>query len=318
MKIKILDSVTLGDDISLDCFRELGELSVYPTTDPEEVAERIADADIVILNKVKLNPENLAGAKKLRLICITATGFDNVDVAYCRSVGIGVTNVAGYSTDSVVQVTLSMALSLACHLTEYAEYVNDGSYSAGKSHNRLIPVYHELAGKTWGILGYGSIGRRVGAVAAAMGCRVLAYRRTPTGAEGVPTVSLEELLSESDVLSIHVPLSNETRGLLSREKLSLMKRDSILINVARGAVLDEGAVADMLLSGQLGGFGADVYSCEPLPAAHPYSLLRNMPNVILTPHMAWAAYEARCRCIGEVAENIRSFLKGERRSRLDI
>ena len=316
MKIAVLDAGTLGDDLSLSPLSEFGEVAVYRETPPESVAERIADADIAVLNKVRLGAENLGNAKKLKLICITATGFDNVDTAYCRGAGIGVCNVVGYSTDSVAQITLSLVLSLFSHLREYDEYVRSGAYSAGTAHNRLIPVYRELAGKTWGVVGYGNIGRKVAAVANALGCRVVCTRSNPTGNEPDEVLPIDELLRASDVVTLHVPLNDGTRNLLSSERLSLMKPDAIVVNAARGGVWDEQAVADALLAGKLGGVGSDVYAKEPMAKDHPFAALKDSDRAIFTPHMAWGAYEARVRCLDDICQSIRSFLSGGKRSRI--
>ena len=316
MKIVVLDAGTLGSDLSLSPLSEFGEVTVHRETPPELVAERIADADIAVLNKVKLGKENLGEAKRLKLICITATGFDNVDVAYCKNAGIGVVNVVGYSTDSVAQITLSLVFSLASHLREYDAFVRSGRYSAGTAHNRLEPVYHELAGKTWGVVGYGNIGRKVADVARALGCRVVCTRKKPTGNETDGFLPIDDLLRVSDVVTLHVPLNDGTRNLLSRERLALMKPDAILVNAARGGVWDEAAVAEALLEGKLGGIGSDVYAVEPMAKDHPFAALQNFDRAIFTPHMAWGAYEARVRCLDDICQSIRSFLSGGNRSRI--
>lgn len=315
MKISVLDAATLGADIDLSVFSAFGEVAVYPTTLPEEMAAHTKGAEVLVLNKVKCNGETLKEADSLRLICVAATGYDNIDVAYCRRRGIAVCNVVGYSTDSVAQLTVSMALSLCNHLAEYDAYTKSGAYAGGKDANRVSPVYHELRGKTWGILGGGNIGKQVARVAEAFGCRVLVTRRRED--EEYPTVSFETLCRESDILSLHVPLTPETRHMVDAAHLSMMKKDAILINVARGAVTDEAAVANAVLTGQIAAFGCDVYDGEPMRKGHPYEALLSLPNVILTPHMAWGAYEARRRCVEEMAENIAAFLRGERRFRVD-
>ena len=317
MRIKVLDAATLGDDVSTDLFRNFGELTVYPLTAEDEIPSRVEDADVLVLNKVKLGRYNLGGARNLKLICITATGFDNVDLAYCRERGIGVTNVAGYSTHSVAQVTVATVLSLACHLSVYDAYVRDGSYSRGSSHNRLVPTFYELQGKTWGVVGLGNIGTRVAEIAASLGCRVIGTRRTGAEHPTAEVVDIDRLVSESDIITLHLPLSDASRGIISRERLSRMKDGVLLVNEARGLVVDEEAVADAVLSGKLGGYGCDVFGREPMPSDHPYARLRECDNVLLTPHMAWGAYEARVRCLSEIAENIESYLAGGRRSRVD-
>lgn len=316
MNIALLDVATLNDDIDLSLFDELGTVHRYDLTlTPAELAARSAGCEVLVLNKVKINPTTFPDTGSVKLICVTATGVDNVDVDYCRSRGIGVCNVVGYSTDSVAQVTVAMALSLFNRLPAYKAYVDSGNYTASGLPNYLNPPFGELRGKTWGILGYGNIGARVAAVAEALGCRVLVCKRTPLPNRAV--TDIDTLCAQSDILSIHVPLTAETHGIINRERLARMKPTAILINVARGAITDEQAVAEAVLNERLGGLGVDVYSAEPLPADHPFQALRGLDTVCLTPHMAWGAYEARVRCLTEVAENIRAFTRGERRNRVD-
>ena len=311
MKITVLDSATLGDDLDLSPLSTVGETEVYKITAPHEVAARIAESDVVVINKIKLNESNLSEAKNLKLICIAATGYDNIDVAYCKTKGIAVCNVVGYSTHSVAQITVATVLSLACHLPEHCETVKSGRYTASGVANSLTPVYHELAGKTWGIIGCGNIGRQVAKVAEAFGCRIIASRRS-----GGATV--EEVCRESDIITIHTPLNDSTRGLVSREMIALMKKDVIIANAARGAVTDERAIADAVKEGRIGAFGSDVFSVEPFGKDHPFYEITGLPNVCLTPHMAWGAYEARVRCLSEIVENIKAYQNGEIRSRVDL
>ena len=311
----ILDGATLGEDISFASLEERASLTVYPLTPPEEVAARIRDAQVVIVNKIRLNEANLAGADALKLICVAATGYDNIDVAYCRRRGIAVCNVLGYSTDSVAQLTVAMVLELILHLPEMSGYVRSGAYTASGVANRLTPAFHELAGRTWGIIGAGNIGKKVARIAETFGCRVLVCRRRPD--PDYPAVDIDTLCREADIISVHTPLTDETRGLISRERIAAMKPGVIVVNVARGAVADEAALADAVRTGQIGGLGVDVYSAEPLPADHPLYAVRELPNVCFTPHMAWGAVEARQRCIDEIAENIRAFFAGECRCRVD-
>lgn len=315
MKIVFLDAATIGDDLTYESFKELGEVVVYPTTNEEEFESHIDGADVVVINKLKLNATNLPAAKNLKLICLAATGFDNVDLDYCRKRGIGVCNVVGYSTQSVAQLTLSMALSLYTHLDEYTSFVRSGEYTQNGLANRLTPVYHEIAGRTWGIVGYGNIGKQVARVAEALGCRVLVYKRTPIA--DAECVDFDTICQKSDILSLHVPLNAATRNLLDEAHIAMLKKDAIVINVARGAVTDEAALAEAILVGRIGGIGVDVYSKEPFDESHPFNKIKHLPNVLLTPHMAWGGYETRVRLLDEIKQNIVSFFKNEHRCRVD-
>ena len=312
MKITILDAATLGADMKFDMFEQLGETVVFQTTDREQVPDRIKDSDVIILNKVKLNEENLKFAGNLKLICVTATGFDNIDTDYCAEKGIAVCNVSGYSTNSVAQVTVSLALSLACHLTEYNKYSKSGAYTKSGVQNMLSPVYNELTGKTWGIIGMGNIGSQVAKVAEALGCRVIYTRRT----EDENASTLSEILAESDIISIHTPLTPDTKGMIGKKELGMCAKKPILINVARGAVTDEEALVEAVIEGKLSGIGIDVYAVEPFGENHPYHKLKDFDNVILTPHMAWGAYESRVRLLDEIKENIKSFYGGGNKGRI--
>lgn len=318
MNITFLDAATLGTDV-LDqiplLFDPLGNVTVYQSTAPEDFADHVKDADVLILNKLKLTCENLPMANALKLICVAATGYDNIDLNYCRTHGIAVCNVVGYSTQCVSQVTIGMALSLLTHLSEYHKHVESGEYTKRGIANCLFPVCHEIAGKTWGIVGFGNIGKQVGKVAEAMGCRVIVHKRTPV--DGFECVDFDTICRESDILSFHVPLSDSTRGLLDRDHIAMMKSDALVINVARGAVIDEEALAEAVLEGRLGGIGIDVYSTEPMPITHPLQAVKSLPNVILTPHMAWGGYETRVRVLKEMANNITSYQSNEKRCRVD-
>ncbi len=315
MKIVVLDRLTLGDDLDISAAKAFGEMICYDKTDPDEVESHIGDADVVFVNKVKLNRDNLKNADNLKVICEAATGYDNIDTAFCREKGIAVANVKGYSTHSVAQVTLSMALSLATNLADFRALVASGNYTEVGIANRLEPVFCELYGKTWGIVGAGNIGRQVAAVARAMGCHVIGFSRTPK--ENIEQVGIDELCRRADVISVHLPLSDETRGIIGESEIALMKKNAILVNVARGAVTDERALAEAVLAKRIGGLGVDVYSVEPFGTDHPFYAIKDHPRVIFTPHMAWGAKEARARCISEVAENIRSFQSGGDRNRID-
>ncbi|MBP5210086.1 MAG: hydroxyacid dehydrogenase [Clostridia bacterium] len=315
MNIVILDADSIGRDLDYTPFSAFGHLSVYDRTSPAELHDRIADAGILLLNKVRVTEEDLAHAPALRLICLAATGFDNVDVEACRRRGVAVCNVVGYSTDAVAQLTVAMALSLICRLPDYTAYVRSGAYTASGVPNRLSPAYHEVSSLVWGILGYGKIGQKVGQIAQALGCKLLVCKKTP--APNVQNVDIDTLCRESDVLSVHLPLSAETRGIVSEARIASMKPGALLINVARGAVLDEAAAARALSEGRIGGLASDVYGQEPMPADHPYYPLRDDPRAIFTPHMACGAVETRRRLLIEIQKNISAFLRDERRCRVD-
>lgn len=314
MKIVVLDAATLGADVDLTPLSTVGEVTVYDGTPISLIPERIAGMNVIVSNKLKLNRRNLAGAAQLKLICLTSTGYDCVDIDYCKERGIGVCNVPGYSTQSVAQLTLAMALSLTTHLTEYREFVHSGDYTRAGIANRLSPPWHELYGKTWGIVGGGNIGQQVAKMAAVFGCSVLMCRRKPD--PQYETVDPDTLCTRSDIISIHVPLSDETRGMIGKAQIARMKQDAVVINVARGAVCDEAALAQAIEEGQIGALGVDVYSLEPFDEMHPYNRILGRDNVCLTPHMAWGAVETRDRCIRMVAENIRAYLSGGRENRV--
>lgn len=313
MRLAVLDADTLGADVDLSPLRARCDVSVYASTSPELVRERLATADVAVVNKIRLNASNLSGTP-VRLICVAATGYDNINLDDCSAAGIAVCNVPGYSTDSVAQITLAMVLSLVNHLPEYTRFVRDGSYSASGVANRLTPVYHEFSSFTWGVVGGGGIGSKVAEIASAIGCRVLMCRRTPD--TRYENADIDRLCRESDVISLHVPLTDQTRGMIGESRLSSMKDGAILVNVARGAVTDEAAVARAVKSGKLGGFGCDVYSVEPFPSDHPFAGIADLPNVCLTPHMAWGSVESRNRCVAVMGENIRSFSEGGRKNRI--
>ena len=315
MKIVVLDAASLGGDVDLSPILNLGEATVYEHVTPEEAPEIIADAEVIVYNKTKLTAQLLEHAKKLKVVCVTATGFDTVDTGYCRDHGIAVCNVPGYSTDSVAQLSVALALNLATHLREYREFVHSGAYSAGNIANKLSPCWNELTGKIWGIVGGGNIGNRVANIAKALGCRVVMYRRNPD--PEFETVDLNSLCETSDIISIHLALNDQTRGMVGAEQIGRMKKNAIVVNVARGAVTDEEALARAIEEERIGSLGVDVYSVEPFGKEHPFSRILDRDNVCLTPHMAWGSIEARNRCIAKVAENIAAFYRGEFLNRVD-
>lgn len=315
LHIVILDAGTLGSDMTFDLFEKFGRVSVYGFTPNDCVKDRIADADVVIVNKIRLNEENLSDVIKLKLICVTATGYDNIDVKYCKAHNIGVCNVRGYSTDSVTQITVAMALSLSSNIKQFDDYVKCGKYSKSGSQNRVEPVFHEMSAMTWGVVGLGEIGKRTAQIAKTLGCRVVGFKRNRD--PDYECVDLDALCEISDIISVHLPLTDATKCIINKERIEKMKKTAIVINVARGAVVDEASLADALINGKIGGLGIDVYSDEPMCEDSPYSKIVDCDNVILTPHMAWGAYEARIRCMEEIAQNIQAFFDGGIRNRVD-
>ena len=316
MKITVLDKLSLGLDLPFEILDEIGEVAFYDATSQEETVDHVGDSDVILINKVKITESVIDKCKNLKLICVFATGFDNIDVVAARKYGVAVCNVPGYSTDSVALYTIATVLSLVTNLKEYNDYVRCGDYSASGIPNKIAPVFHELTGKTWGIVGCGNIGKAVLRIAEVLGARVIVNKRTPSAEFNC--VDIDTLCKESDIITVHCPLNDSTRGMINKERINLMKKDVVLVNEARGAVLNEADVADAVISGRIGAFGCDVYSSEPFLRDHPYYKIKDKSNVLLTPHAAWAAYEARERCLKIILENIRSFLNGEKHNRVDL
>ena len=310
MKIVILDAYTTNPgDLDWNAFQELGELVAYDRTSPSEIVARAFDADAVLTNKVVLNAETLQALPKLRYVGVLATGYNVVDLPCARDRGIVATNVPQYSTESVVQTTFAHVLNLASRVAQNSAAVKRGAWTRCADFTFSEGKLTELFGKRLGIVGFGTIGRRVAQVARAFGLDVVAYgpRLTPGEiVDGVLATSLEELFATSDVVTLHCPLTERTRGLVSSDRIATMKRGALLINTGRGPLLDEQAVADALRDGRLGGLGADVLSTEPPQASNP---LLDAPNCYLTPHTAWASFEARKRLIQIAADNLRSFVR---------
>ncbi|MCQ2495405.1 MAG: D-2-hydroxyacid dehydrogenase [Lachnospiraceae bacterium] len=316
MKIVALERNSAGTDISMDCFMKLGEVDYYRNTvSAEEVIERVKDADVIIANKSPLNRNTLSGAKNLKLICELATGFDNVDLEYCKEKGIRVANVANYCTDVVAQHSFTLALALLEKLPHYDNYVKSGEYSAQDRFSNFDIPFYELAGKTWGIIGMGNIGRKVAEIASAFGCKVIFYSVTgKSSCTDYKQVDFDTLLKESDVLSLHCPLSDLSRNIIDAEALKKMKNSAILINVARGRVVNNQDLYEALENGEIAAAGLDVVEDEPLRSENPLSRIKDSNKLIITPHLAWASVEARTRCVEEVYKNIEAFIKGEKRN----
>lgn len=319
MKLVILERNSVGTDVDVSCFEKFGEVTCYPNTVAANTSERVKDADIILANKAPLNESTLKDAPNVKLICLLATGFDNVDLAYCKSRSIKVTNVVNYCTSTVAQHTLLLALALSEKIAFYDDYVKSGAYSAQDRFSNFDRTFYDLEGKTWGIIGMGTIGRRVAGLAQAFGCRVIFY-----SASGKSTcidyerVEFDTLLQESDILSLHCPLSDRTRGLINKDALSKMKETAILVNVARGPVVDTQALYDALVTDQIAGAGLDVLEQEPMAKDNPLAQIKDSTKLIITPHMAWASLESRTRLVDEVVKNIEAFLAGENRNVVNL
>lgn len=320
MKIVILERNSVGSDVSVDCISDFGEVTVYGNTvTREEVKERVKEADIIIANKAPLDEETLKDAPKVKLICEFATGFDNCDLAYCSSRGIRVANVRDYCTAMVAQHTFAMALALSEKLPHYDNYVKSGAYSAQDRFSNFDLPFYELEGKVWGIVGMGNIGRRVAKIAEAFGCKVIFYSVTgKSTCTEYRQVDFDTLLAESDFLSLHCPLSELTMNLIGEAALKKMKKTSILLNVARGRVVDNRALYQALVDGEIAAAGLDVVESEPLELSNPLAGLKDSNRLIITPHLAWASVEARTRCVWEAYENIAAFLRGESRNVVNL
>ncbi len=316
MNIVALERNSAGTDVSVDCWNELGNVTCYRNTvTAEEVKERIQDADVIIANKAPLNEETLKDAPKVKLICELATGYDNCDLAYCKSRGIKVTNVVDYCTDMVAQHTFALALALSEQLPHYDTYVKSGTYSAQDRFSNFDIPFYELAGKTWGIVGMGNIGRKVASIAKAFGCKVIFHSITgKSTCSDYPQVDKDTLLKESDFLSLHCPLSELSRNFIDRDALGKMKKTAYLINVARGPVVNNTDLYEALVNGEIQAAGLDVIEKEPLELSNPLSRLKDSNRLIITPHLAWASVEARTRCVEGVYLNIQAFLEGRDRN----
>ena len=315
MKIAVLERNSVGTDIDVTCFEDFGEVTYYRNTVAADAAEKVKDVDIIIANKAPMNEETLKDAPNVKLICEFATGFDNIDLEYCKKRRIKVANVKDYSTGAVAQHTFALALYLLEHLPPYDTYVKGGSYGAQDRFSNFDLPFTELAGKTWGIIGMGNIGRMVAKIATAFGCKVIFHSVTgKSTCTEYEQVSKDELLAQSDILSLHCPLSDLTRNFIDKEALSKMKKTALLINVARGPVVNNADLYDALESGEIAAAGLDVLEKEPIAADNQLGKIRDSNKLIITPHMAWASVEARERLVNEVYKNIEAFLKGEDRN----
>ena len=305
MKIVFLDAATMGE-ISFEPVAALGELVCYDSSTPQEALERVSDCDVMIVNKVKVTPELIDAATNLKLICESATGVNNIDVAYAASKGIPVKNVVGYSTTTVVQMTFMHILSLCGHAQYFDRYVKEGTYSGSGMFTDAGKCWWELSGKTMGVIGLGNIGLRVAKVAEAFGMNVCYFSTSGTGhCKDYPCVSLEELLRQSDIVSVHAPLNERTLNLLGAKEFAMMKPTAFVVNMGRGAIIVEADLAEAVDNGVIAGAGIDVFVQEPIPEDHPYMKMKHPERMRLTPHIAWASVEARERLVGMMADNVR-------------
>lgn len=315
MKIVFLEAGTLGEDMEFDRFFGLGEVAVYGHTEPEQIRERIADADAVLDNKIPMNEDTLKDAEFLKYIGVTATGTNNVDFAYTEKRGITVTNVAGYSTATVAQHTFAMALYLMEHLRYYDDYVKSGAYMKSRSFCHLDRKFSELEGKTWGIIGLGAIGRKVASLAEAFGCRVVYYSTSGKNQnQEYERVDFDTLLAQSDLVSVHAPLTEKTRHMMDYEAFCKMKPSAIFINVGRGPIVEEKGLAKALKKEKIAAAGLDVLEKEPMDPDCPLAKFQEDDRLLITPHIAWAGVESRTRLLDEVWKNLDAYIRGEARN----
>lgn len=318
MRICVLDALTVGNDIDLSPLSECGELIIYDLTAPDEVAERIKEVDVVITNKVVLNESNLKEASCLKIIALLATGYNNIDIDYAKKKGIAVTNVAGYSTESVAQHTFAMLLHMMEHLGQYDEYVKSKAYSESQTFTYIAWPFREIKGKRLGIIGFGEIGKAVARIGEAFGMEIVYYStsgQNNSGA-GYERLELAELLKTSDVVTIHAPYNDKTHELIGYEEIKQMKKSAYLLNLGRGRIVVERDLARALNEDLIAGAGLDVLENEPITKENPLFSVTDKNKLLITPHIAWASVEARTLLIQEVVANIQAYGRGELRNRI--
>ena len=305
MKIVFLDVKTIGEDIDLSGFDQLGEVIKYDFSASEEVPERVKDADVIILNKVQVNEQTIGGAERLKLVCVTATGTNNLDKEYLDKRGIAWRNVAGYSTETVAQHTFAMLFYLLEKLRYYDDYVKEERYVNDRIFTHFEERFHEICGKTWGIIGLGNIGRRVADIAKAFGAEVIYYSASGRPAqEGYRQVDLDTLLETSDIISVHAPLNAYTEGLIDAEALKKMKPSCIFLNLGRGPIVEEEDLYQALVNGEIAAAGLDVLKEEPMSPDNPLLKIKDSRKLFITPHVAWASVEARTKLMGIILEQV--------------
>lgn len=310
MKVVFLDVKTIGEDISLSGFDMLGEVVKYPFSSSEEVPERIKDADVIIVNKIQVNEATVGTAKNLKLVCVTATGTNNLDKDYLNSRGIAWRNVAGYSTESVAQHTFAMLFYLLEKLRYYDDYVKEDRYTGDTLFTHFEERFYELCGKTWGIIGLGSIGRRVASIAEAFGAKVI--YSSPSGSapqKGYCQVDLDTLYASSDIISVHAPLNHFTKNLIGKTAFSRMKKSCIFLNLGRGPIVVEQDLYDALENNQIRAAGLDVLDKEPMAFENPLRHIKDSRRLFITPHIGWASIEARTRLMNIILGQIKDFFE---------
>ncbi len=308
LKIVFLDAKTIGEDIDLSGYEKLGEVVKYDFSTPEEARERTKDADVIILNKVVINEASIGEADHLKLVCVTATGTNNLDKEYLDKRGIAWRNVAGYSTETVAQHTFALLFYLLEHLNYYDQYVKAERYVNDTMFTHFAEVFHELNGMTWGVIGLGAIGRRVADIAKMFGCRVVYYSTSGKNDQpGYERVTFDTLLRESDIVSVHAPLDENTKDLMNKEAFDKMKSSAIFLNLGRGPIVVEKDLADALEQGSIAAAGLDVLCVEPMQEENPLRQIKDSNRLIITPHIAWASVEARTRLMQIIEGQIREF-----------
>ena len=309
MKLVFLDRKTIGDDIDLSIFNDFGEVVEYNFSSVDEVPDRVTDADILIINKIPINESTIGTAKNLKLVCVTATGTNNLDKDYLDKRGIQWRNVAGYSTESVAQHTFSMLFYLLEHMAYYDNYVKNGNYINDTMFTHFDKVFPQISGKTWGIIGLGAIGRRVADIAKVFGANVIYYSASGAAAQdGYTQVDFDTLLSNSDIVSVHAPLNEFTQGLMNEEAFSKMKKTAIFLNLGRGPIVDENALAKALNKNLIAAAGLDVISVEPMSPSCPLLEVSDKSKLLITPHIGWASVEARTNLMNIIYNQIKEFI----------
>lgn len=310
MKIVFLDAKTIGDDIDLSGYDTLGEVVKYDFSTSEEVPARAADADVLVLNKVQVNEQTIGSARNLKLVCVTATGTNNLDKDYLAKRNIAWRNVAGYSTESVAQHTFAMLFYLLEKLRYYDDYVKDGRYVNDTIFTHFAEHFFQISGKTWGIIGLGNIGKRVADIAKAFGANVIYYSTSGKNIQdGYTRVDFDTLLTSSDIISVHAPLTPETEGLMNAEAFSKMKPSAVFLNLGRGPIVIEEDLATALEEGKLAAAGLDVLCIEPMCADNPLLRIQDSKKLLITPHIAWASVEARTNLMNIILKQIQDWQK---------